>query len=158
MSAPLSTAEQDARAELERVVRIRVPTPMDIGRVYSDWLHSHWDTAKGRMPKTVYMTGQHRLIDELLRRTSNNVLIACTDESPTHILGWAAGEQLAGVAVFHFAYVRKEYRRLGIGRRLIEALAQGCRGRQHTHETKSAEAFIRAIGSTFNPYITGVAW
>lgn len=146
----------NAHAQLSEVVRVRPATEADQGRIYSDWLHSHWDTAKGRMPKTVYMSGQHRLIEDLLKKSM--CVVACTEEAPDHIIGWASGERRNGIAVLHYVYVKKEYRMLGFGRRLVDFITEDCSGRQHTHETKPAEAFIRSLGSTFNPYITGVAW
>jgi ribosomal protein S18 acetylase RimI-like enzyme len=143
-------------AELTDVVLLRPGTVEDHGRVFSDWLHSFWDTAKGRMPKTVFMGGQHRVVEQLLNRA--RIVVLSPTDAPNHIIGWAVGEHLGGVCVLHYAYVKKEYRHLGFAQRLVAELKTGCDSIQHTHETKAAEGLLTRLGSTFNPFITGVAW
>ena len=49
---------------------------------------------------------------------SGEMAVACAADEPEHILGWACG----GAGFLHYAYVKRPYRRLGVAKRMVEAL------------------------------------
>lgn len=84
-------------------------------------------------------------IDRLIERSF--VTVAFFPEVPDEILGWACIEpdRLA----LHFAFVKREYRRVGIGTGLVSGLA-----RCYTHQTDDVgHRFTRSIPLKFNPFL-----
>ena len=66
-------------------------------------------------------------------------------EVPDEVLGWAHIHNEA----LHYCYVKSTYRRMGIGRGLVEG-----RAKFYTQYTDShGRQFARAVGLQFNPFL-----
>jgi len=64
-----------------------------------------------------------RLIDRLLAVPDTLIFIACLADEPDTIVGYCVGSRVnagARSSVLHFVYVRKQRRREGIARRLLQ--------------------------------------
>lgn len=96
-------------------IAVRAFTEGDRGFVFDSWVRSYKPNAKIGSSEA-YERGQRALIGALLK--SCRVLIACTSDAPTAILGWACGDPER--SHLHYAFVRQELRNVGLARRLIE--------------------------------------
>lgn len=125
--------------------KIRQATESDLRFVHSSWHTNHWRTwAHKYVSRAVYGAAQDRHIDLLLARC--HVTVAYFPEVPDEVLGWAAIEPAP--EVLHYAYVKGTYRRMGIGRGLVEGSA-----RWYTQYTDApGRKFADSVGVVFNPY------
>lgn len=70
---------------------------------------------------TTFFTGFHRVMSSLLSK--RRVLVACPDDSPEVICGWMVGDSLSKkIVVLDFAFVKKDFRDMGIARLLYQAM------------------------------------
>ena len=124
---------------------IRAAVPGDEGFVTANWLKVH--RATGDWPRLMssrrYFEGHARAIQELIARS--RTLVACNVELPDQAFGYVvhAGRWL------HWVFVKDQWRRLGIGTRLLlrlppfELVA--------THWTRAAERCLRRR-ARYNPF------
>jgi GNAT superfamily N-acetyltransferase len=80
---------------------------------------SHWSL---RLTTRVYFDGHTPLVRSLLQQA--RVLVACLADDPTTILGFVVyepGGGPAGCDVLDFLYVKKAFRRAGVGTMLMKA-------------------------------------
>ena len=123
---------------------LRNATQGDMRFVHSSWFSSLWSAwARGRIGRKVYEWGQAARIQRLL--ASSSVLVAYFPEVPDEVLGWAC---VQGDAL-HYVYVKGTYRRMGIGRGLVEG-----RARCYTQrvEAKEGRALMSVLDLEYNPY------
>ena len=52
----------------------------------------------------------------------SNVLICCDPEDFNHIYGYVVYEDIAGVSVVHFIYLKQPFRKIGLAKRMLEHL------------------------------------
>lgn len=96
-------------------ILIRPGDSGDTNYVRSSWLRSHADSALARcLGRSAYMTGHHDVIDALLERAT--LRVACSVTHRATIVGWACVEP---ADVVHYVFVREEFRRYGVARRLL---------------------------------------
>lgn len=131
---------------------LRPPESADVPFLYNSWLKSYRDspTVAG-IPNTLYYTGQHALIERLLRDCE--VVIACSKEDPGQILGYGIGETGLGTATVHWIYVKHPFRGFGIGRALYQDLVGDQANVYFTHRPKNGERLLRGRPVTYNPYL-----
>jgi GNAT superfamily N-acetyltransferase len=142
---------------------IRASVETDVPLVCSSWLKSHWQAVRHSIANTVFMSGHHRRIEDALKR--GVVLVAHPEDDEGQILGWCAGEKAGDVGVVHYVYVKRPFRRMGIGRELARCMIHGRLFVRHTHDprtnreknyrTEVADAcsLIVKLGSAFDPYL-----
>ena len=111
-------------------VVIRPMRPADESFIRATWLRGYRDTAKGS--GEWYYAAQGALIGELLRRHPARVAHYPGD------LDQVLGYLVADGPVVHWLYVKGPFRRLGIGRTLLEHEAPGATSRPTTHWTRDA--------------------
>ena len=104
-------------------LRLRAYTDDDLSFILNSWLLSDYRSARfAGMRKTLFFNEREPQLKLIIARAG--VLIACSSSSPTTILGWVCAEtyKLEGEveAVIHFGYVKKEFRRFGIGKHLYD--------------------------------------
>ena len=118
----------------------------DRALVTSTWLNSYYDALPewcNKYPsKNLYMKHNHDKIIEKIQ-DSNNLLVACNPEDYTHIFGWACIENLDGINVLHYIYIKPAYRKQGI-RKVLTAIEL----KEMTHYTPKG----KCLGLTYNPY------
>jgi GNAT superfamily N-acetyltransferase len=74
---------------------------------------------RGGFVESVLMRTRARLEQEVRRLVRTGVVrVACDQKDPDTLLGFAVADH-ANAALLHYAYVRKELRREGIGRDLV---------------------------------------
>src|SRR5271165_7333660 len=123
----------------------RGPTDADEAFIYSTWLRGlyYGNDWFRKINKPDFFAKYRLVIDHLLR--SSNVDIICLNDSPDVIVGYSVycGEKL------HWIYVKKSWRKLGIGKGLMPKGITCV-----THLTKRAAKTKRAQALKFDPLIT----
>lgn len=144
----------------EEQVVIRNVVAADLPFVFSTWLKAMRYSAPfaNGVKDHPYYIGQQRLIAGVLSRADTAIRVACQTADASVILGYACSEQRLArdesLDVVHFVYVKKPFRRLGIGRML---LASSVRGESFvfTQRTNDCEEIRRAgklDHGSYNPY------
>ena len=82
-----------------------------------DFLYHSWLSGLDRSIRGVNRAVRP-LIDSCVRE--GNVLVACSDEDPDHIIGWIAWSYLDGSPVLHYVFVKKSMRANGVGTKLVK--------------------------------------
>lgn len=99
------------------------------------------------VPRAIYRREQRWLVERLL--ASEDALVAVDAAEPWHAFGWAVGNRAAGV--FHYAFVKSDFRGRGIGRFLFDALLGKPETVFFTHWRESIPR--KHPGWIFDPYI-----
>lgn len=153
------TAAAQQRAPVSELVHLRPAQQEDVDLVYSSWLHSYWESeprALKGVSRALYMDGQQGVIDELVQRAA--VVVACDPHSPLDAFGWVCAEEKAGIAVVHYVYVKKHFRRWGLAAHLVTrgvlAEVQAPHGVAYTHQTRAGMPLVRRLKAVFNPYLS----
>lgn len=96
---------------------LRFSTENDLPFIYNSWLKDYRgsDFAKFINDKD-FFTYHHILIEEIIKRPSSDILIACDPEDSNVIYGWVCVE---AQTTLHYAYVKASFRGLGIFTKLL---------------------------------------
>jgi len=100
-----------------------------------------------RIPKHIFMTNYRSFLTRLLESPSTKVKMACLKEDENILIGYIIEnpEQNA----LHWIYVKKEWRKLGIGKKLLSS-----NPRFVTHLSSQGENLLEKLeGAVFNPFI-----
>jgi hypothetical protein len=128
-------------------VSIRLATAGDENFIYHSWLKSLRNQAWSRhIGNDAYYRSMHRLIERLLPRT--DTLVVYDVSAPNLICAWLCGERLNEASVAHMAFVKHDFRGMGLLHVLLSALGWE-RGTPlvYTCDTRRAHAIARKIDS-----------
>lgn len=134
----------DHPADAESRVALRPMAPADRNFVRKSWLRSYAASAQARIAGRAYWTGHHDLIERLLERAS--VRVACSSTHAGTIVGFAC---VGWPSTLHYVYVREEFRRYGVARRLLADLPAGV---TYSHRSDMVSALPVPDGWFFSPY------
>lgn len=141
-----------AKKGLDGAVRIRKATEADVNFIFSCWLKSYRDSFFAQcISTTVYFSEHHKVVERLLQ--SCDVWVACSDTDVGELYGFICGERVQGLLVIHYAYVKHNFRWLGIGRKLLECFNYDGSTGIYTHLTKNSRALSTKFGFVHSPYL-----
>lgn len=106
-------------------MRIRPAAVGDRAFVLSSWKRSYHESPvvawSQRTPegRAAYYAWVNRVLPDVLE--DSRCVMAANPLDPEHVFGWAC----AGAGILHYAYVKQEYRRQRIARRLLAHLGLG---------------------------------
>jgi GNAT superfamily N-acetyltransferase len=101
--------------ELDIIIREAIQD--DLPLIYNSWLKQYRESPFSvGVVNSVYYSQHRKIIDCLIERSV--LRVACDAASPTKIYGWVCGE-IYDPLVLHFIYVKKKYRKRGIGGMLL---------------------------------------
>lgn len=105
------------------LIQIRDKVPSDEDFIFDSWLNNYQATSyfAKRMKKQTFMKFHPLIANAIMRRPTTVCKIA--GDADFTIFGYIIAEPDPEAPVVHYVYVRPEYQRLGIARRLFEALA-----------------------------------
>lgn len=128
------------------LVMVRDYNDKDKNFVYSTFLRGlyYGDFWYGSMPKDVFMTEYHKVLDLILTKTSVKVKMAALKEDDETILGYSIYED----DILHFIFVKKAWRGIGIGRSLVPDTIS-----KTTHLTKVGLSIKNKKEWIFNPFL-----
>lgn len=106
------------QVDLDKNIKIRNATQVDVNFIFSTWQKAYRYSVKtAGIESEIYFNQQHTLIEGLMKTAY--ILVACSTADPTQIYGYLCYEKIEDAPVVHFAYVKKSYRNLGIGKLLL---------------------------------------
>ena len=107
--------------------KIRFMVPTDRPRIADTWVHSHRASALGRSMRAAdYTRRMDRAIRAILERTGVGcIFVAHPPDDEDAIMGWACVERVPpATTILHYVWVSGIWRRCGVGRRLLHAIAR----------------------------------
>lgn len=128
-------------------VKFRPADETDVSFIFSSWLKS-FKAHAGPIKSVVYYEYQHRKIVQLLQRSY--VTIACSPDDTEQIIGYVVHEEINGVFVAHYAYVKNSFRKLGV---LTQLMRESNANKGFcTHFT--GQKLLDKFQLIYNPYLT----
>lgn len=140
--------------QLPAPIRVRKALETDINFIFSSWLESFRKSRFAQdMHNTIYFTEHHKIIENLLKTC--DVWIACSDVDPSQIFGFLCCEVIDGQFVLHYAYVKHDFRMLGIGSMMLSATAHNPEvAGFYTHHTLAAMKLAAKYRLLYSPYLS----
>lgn len=71
------------------------------------------------IPKNIFMSCYHGVIDRLLTSPAATINVACLQEDPSVILGYAIQRKVGDKVALDFVFVKKIWRGIGIAKSLV---------------------------------------
>jgi hypothetical protein len=123
-------------------IKIRELRPEDESFIYSTWLKSFKNSKyTGPIPNHLYWPFYSEVIKYLLGRCKT--LVACNPENEKQVFGYIVYED---ENIIHWVYVKRDFRRWGIGKKLHTASGVGVGGFPYFYTFKTDDC------SWFFPY------
>lgn len=121
---------------------IRAPTPDELKLVRNSWfksLQKNSDLGRWVRPD-LFSPGANNLIERLT--TVHLPVVTTLAAVPEEVLGWVCRSP----DVVHYLYVKHDFRRQGVGRRLVYGAGQ------YTIRTTTGEIVAKKLGLLYNPF------
>ena len=139
---------------------IRDLIPSDRNRIFSDWLNSYFKTSQlfkpfSIMDNNTYFEEQKKLIDSLLK---SKVLVISDRKDSYIVTGFCCFTPTPSKIVLHYIYIVNEFRRLGLGKELIETMRSSYLNEKSNIEAshyvinRDSNKFLNKFGIKYNPY------
>lgn len=96
---------------------IRPMVEHDTNFIYNSWLKSA--QADHDLPNSKFFDSYRDHIKEILKRSK--VIVACDPEDPTFLHGYMVCQQVEGVFILHWVYVKAPFRKMGVASDLIRS-------------------------------------
>lgn len=138
---------------LKSQVQVRTATEADVPFIFNSWLRSFKAAAPRSLTPVVYFDFQHKLIQSILRRSSVSML--CSPDDSQQLFGYLVHETIDNVPVLHYAYIKHDFRQLGLLNSLLaHAGVSKDSGAYYTHETNSTFKVRNSYKLlVYNPYL-----
>jgi len=147
---------QTADAQEIAPVTVRDALPEDDAFIFGTWLRSyrHGSLFARRLTNDVFFANHHPIVADILKR--GTVQVATLEDDPGVIIGYLVTEKQADAWVLHFAYVKRDFRRMRVLSQLLEEshLPGDLDGVDVSHPTFDWLEFMapKFPGSRSNPY------
>lgn len=134
-------------------IDIRDMIESDISFIFNTWLKSY---RKSRITEgienPIYFNEHHKVIEDLLKRC--DVVVASASDDSSIVYGYMVFEIIEGQFVIHWAYVKNDFRELGIFNAMQEVAGRdkeilGC----YTHRTFICEKLEQKLNLIYHPYL-----
>lgn len=128
----------------------RPAEPAELDFILDSWLKSYRTSPwAGVVRNHRYHEETRGTIEDLLGRGAKLTVASAPDTG--RVLGWVCHESKQDVLVIHYIYVKDPFRKLGVGKSLIESLnPQGC-ALAYTFRTRASKYIVP--GALFAPEI-----
>lgn len=136
-------------------VDIRLMRPADLEFVMRSWLNAykHASSFARRIKNSVYYKWHHKIITGILLRKTTLTYVAVLREDSDTILGFLTFEEFDNEQVVHFCYVKKDFRKMGLCRSLLNDAEVELKNACFTHWTYPVDEMIRKYPSMiYDPY------
>lgn len=125
-------------------VLVRPAVEADWRFVSDAWMRSYRDAdSAGVVPNHLWPSVMLEMLDGLAAR-GMRVLVLCSRERPDVLLGFVATEAVKDGTALHYLFVKRDFRRRGLGAGLLAAADLPSRVFT-THRTPSGERLLRRV-------------
>ena len=147
-----------ATVKKRELIGVRSYRDTDKNFILATWLRGlyYGDLFYGNIPKTIFMENYHKILEAFLQRNSQSIRVACLEEDPEVILGYAVVRPLqigeADINVLDWIFVKTAWRGIGISKMMVPSKLNAC-----THLTKIGASMIKNKypNIIFNPFLLG---
>ena len=134
-------------------VYFRDAQPEDVSFIFNSWLKSYRNAkAVSHVPSSIYYTEHHKVLEKILKTC--NVTIASNPMDKSQIYGYVVFEKIDGFNVFHYAYTKHPFRKMGIMNALVRTVHRdpsvGC---LYTHDTAIGSRIAPKYNGVYHPYL-----
>lgn len=138
---------------LKSQVQIRTATEADIPFIFNSWLKSYRSSAFAKpISNPVYFDFQHKVIEKLLQRSQ--VFMLCSTQDSAQVYGYVVTEEVDGVKVLHYCYIKYAFRGMGLCSSLLKhANLSKEQGGFYTHDTHATTKLLGKTKFVHNPYL-----
>lgn len=135
--------------ELGKTYIIRDYRLEDKAFVMSTWLRGlyYGDSWFSLIPKDVFMANYKLIIEAIISKPTNTILVACDINDHDTIFGFSCLRQ--DFDIIHWVFVKKLFRGKGVGKSLVP---QNPRSVSHLSETGKSLLASKFPNTTFNPF------
>lgn len=128
---------------------IRPALPTDMPFIYATWLNHQYEGASWFrcIPRSIFKKNYRRIIDDIIRNKASSIHICCLEDDYDVILGYAVTQRIHGGHALHWIFVKEDWRRNGIAKKLIPDSIQVV-----THLTDHAKR-IKPKSWIYNPFL-----
>lgn len=138
-------------------VTIRPFKSTDANLIYSTWLRNYFHSSAfaKKISSDVFFKYHQLIVERILSRSKDHVLIACLPDAPDVIVGYLVYEKLPQDLVIHYCYVKKAFRKLGIAKSLFASAGIDLdQSNYYSHLTYEVEPIIRTYPNLiYSPYL-----
>lgn len=147
----IGPAPRQLRLDDELALIVRPVEYEDLGLILSSWVAHFQNSPLGTaVSRPIYKREQRWLVEKLL--ASEKALVAVDATNAHHMFGWIVGRKLEnGDGVFHYAFVKSQFRGLGIGKFLFSELLGAPRNVFFSHWRESIPR--KHPSWVFDPYL-----
>jgi ribosomal protein S18 acetylase RimI-like enzyme len=115
-------------------ILMRPARPEDQAFIYNSWLKAYRNSKLTReWPNEIYYKAQAKAITQIF--FAAKTIIACSAEDKSQIYGYIVFQKVSETQIVHFLYVKQVFRRLGIGKSLVEKAFGEQTDEQEIHTT-----------------------
>ena len=134
-------------------VEIRSLIDSDIPFIFNSWLKAYRNSpAACKVNQNIYFSEHHKLVERLLNEATTLVMSAAGD--PATVYGYINFQEVQGVFVLHFAYVKHDFRTLGLFKELMKATKHDFSAAgMYTHQVRSNGILEEKWNLLYSPYI-----
>ncbi len=136
----------------KELIAIRELLPADAPFILSTWLKGllyGGDEFYRRIPRDIYFSNHHKVIERALLSPATTVKLAVLREDPDVILGYAVYREASGVIVLDWVFCKKEWRNIGIAKSLVPEKVNAV-----TNLTRAGAGILEKYPQvTYNPYL-----
>lgn len=124
----------------------------DLDFLFNSWLKSYRHSNEcNAMNNEVFFKRFGKIITKIIG--DSVLIIACNPEDVDQIYGYMVYKNLDDVFVLHYIYVKFPYRKLGIAKRMLEAVADTKKPIVVTFANRWVDSMRHKLLLTFDPYI-----
>lgn len=134
-------------------IKIRAVKETDREFIFASWLKNYKGTSEfaKRIKNDIYFNWHHKIIENIIRRPTTQIMVATLPEEEDVILGYIVYEP--AIPVIHYCLVKNEWQKLGIAKALLK-FAKIESPVFFTHWTNPMNSLIhkRTIRLIYDPY------
>lgn len=127
-------------------VSLRSHVESDLPFIFSTWLKGlyHGNPLYRKIEQGIFYPKYHKVLEAVLK--SSTVVVACLEDEPDVVLGYAVYRDLT----MHWIFVKKAWRKMGIAKQLVVPNITAV-----SHLTKIGESLIKSKGLNwkFDPFL-----
>jgi ribosomal protein S18 acetylase RimI-like enzyme len=123
------------------------PTAEEYSLIYDSWARSFRKSPwAGCVPNHLWDGVSRACIAELLNRSLIVVAVKQLENGTRRVMGYSVSEP----GVLHWLYVKDDFRGMGVGKALLQAVTHGWEQHVYTHRTRASDKFLhRASGTSW---------
>ncbi len=125
----------------------------DISFIFNSWLKSYRNArAVSGIASSIYFSEHHKVLERIMK--SCKVTIASNPADKSQIYGYIVFEEISGITVIHYSYVKHTFRKMGIAKTLLGTVKKDLStGSMYSHSTLSGDRIAPKYNMVYSPYL-----